>query len=365
MKRVLFVLEGAGIQEVVRGKMYRPLLEARGVEAAYVSRRPVTPGSHLAGGQSRWARALSSSLEWRGWQFISDRVGTRFNHSRIAHMAAACDVIVLVKVRSLSLVQEIRRRFRGRLVYDMGDALWLPNHAAMYPDLEAILKSVDCVTTDNEFALSEARRYNSHVALWPPTSQVELFDEVRSLYPKSQTSDRPVVLGWIGTPSTAFHLYHIWEVLEELFSKEDGVQLRLVGVGDDAGRVPPFEGVRYSTRPRYSSEDMVTEVLGMDIGLFPMFDVADAHVRGVLKALVYMAGEAAVVCSPRGECKTLIRDGENGFLANTHEEWLEKLTLLIRHSALRKRLAACGLATVRSRYSLQQSFDHLYAALSC
>jgi glycosyltransferase involved in cell wall biosynthesis len=364
MKRVLFVLEGGGVQEVVRGTMFRPLLKARGMQVQYVSRTRATPGSFLTAGGSRWTRMLASSLEWRAWQLVSRTVGTWVNHARIGAMVGGVDVVVLVKVRSLALVREIRRRApRVRLVYDMGDALWLPKHANAYPDLQGILQSVDCVTTDNQFGVTYARQFNDNVALWPPTSQVELFDDMRGTRSESPAGEATVVLGWVGTPSTVFHLYAVWEALEAVFARVDGLSLRLVGVGNNSELVPPFERVRSTTLPQYSSQDMVREVLGMDVGLFPMFDTEDARVRGVLKALVYMAGEAAVVCSPRGECRTLIRDGENGFLAETREEWIDKLTLLVQDADLRRRLTAGGLATVRSRYTLEHSFEHLYAVL--
>jgi len=101
----------------------------------------------------------------------------------------------------------------------------------------------------------------------------------------------------------------------------------------------------------------------MDVGLFPTFDVDEARARGILKVLVYMSGGAAVICSPRGECADVVQDGVNGMLAESRADWVAKLGRLISDADLRRRLAAAGLETVRTRYSLEQSFQHLCDAI--
>jgi hypothetical protein len=101
----------------------------------------------------------------------------------------------------------------------------------------------------------------------------------------------------------------------------------------------------------------------MDIGLFPLQDVEACRVRGVLKATVYMSGEAVAVCSPVGQCCDLIRDGLNGMLAATPEEWETKIARLITDEGLRRSIAAQGLATVRSGFTVDSSYRLLRAAL--
>jgi glycosyltransferase involved in cell wall biosynthesis len=108
---------------------------------------------------------------------------------------------------------------------------------------------------------------------------------------------------------------------------------------------------------------MVREVLGMDIGLFPLFNIEESAIRGVLKATIYMGGEAAVIASPRGQVPELIRDGVNGMLASSNQEWIQKLEKLITDHELRRKLASAGLQTVRREYSLENSFHPLLQAL--
>jgi glycosyltransferase involved in cell wall biosynthesis len=76
-----------------------------------------------------------------------------------------------------------------------------------------------------------------------------------------------------------------------------------------------------------------------------------------------MAGEAAVVASPVGQTVDVIRDGENGFLAAGGAEWEEKLSALIESAPLRQKLAAAGLETVRSSFTIGASFSILDGVL--
>ena len=101
----------------------------------------------------------------------------------------------------------------------------------------------------------------------------------------------------------------------------------------------------------------------MDIGLFPHFDVIDAHARGTLKAKIYMAGGVAAVCQNIGENPKLIQDGVNGLLARHLDEWYAKLDWLITHKAERERIAQAGLETVRTEFSRQVNFLRLKKAL--
>ncbi len=58
------------------------------------------------------------------------------------------------------------------------------------------------------------------------------------------------------------------------------------------------------------------------------------------------------VCSPVGITTDIVQDGENGLLATTTEEWIEKLSMLVEDSALRRRIGEAGRQTVEERFSL-------------
>lgn len=268
-------------------------------------------------------------------------------------------VIYMSKVVSYSFVRKVRRRFRGRMVLDFGDAVWLNTDADQFNEM---LKLFDAVTTDNPLTRDYVLQFNPNCTVIPDCSQVEFFDEMRGEVRRSGGNE--IVLGWVGNPNTAYNLYAIWEPLERLFAKYPNLHLRLLGTGNDPNLFPPFEKVRHSGLPYYDREQMVEEVLRMDIGLFPLQDTEASVMRGILKASVYMSGEAAVIASPVGQIKDLIEDGVNGMLAQSAEEWERKLEQLIVDAALRKRITDAGLELMRSGFTVERSFRKLAAALN-
>lgn len=358
VRRILIVLAAGDAYPsgFIRGLIYRDHFKRSGLDVRYVSRlypplirlldtpprflwRVMSAG--LAGVISRLAQVLG---------FVAESV--------IIRIARRYDVVYMSKVTSPRLVTKLRKQTRSRLVLDFGDALWLPGRGG--ERFNAILGQVDAVTTDNELTAEYVRRFNPRCTVIPDCPQVEWFDRRRA----ERRPKDGVTIGWIGTPNTVHNLFVVWEALEHLWARHPNLHLRLVGVGPDRQGLPPFERVTYSIRSRYSHAEMIEEVLGMDIGLFPLQDVEASRVRGVLKATVYMAGEAVAVCSPVGQSQDLIQDGVNGFLAASTAEWEEKLELLVSKPDVRARVARTALERVRRDFAVERSFAKLRAVLT-
>ena len=70
-----------------------------------------------------------------------------------------------------------------------------------------------------------------------------------------------------------------------------------------------------------------------------------------LKALQYMALGIPTICSPVGVNSTIIKDGENGYLADGTDDWVEKLKLMLHSPELRRRIGMAGRKTVEEEYS--------------
>ena len=71
-----------------------------------------------------------------------------------------------------------------------------------------------------------------------------------------------------------------------------------------------------------------------------------------------MALEIATIMSPVGVNTEIIQNGENGFLADATDEWVEKISILIEDSELRKKLGAAGRQTVLDKYSVYSQRDN-------
>lgn len=342
---------------VVRGLIYKSFFQASGIDVEFVSRQPL--------GAQDWLThppALLRRIVWK--QRVRNEILRRaelHSEEEILRKAATVDVVYLSKVLSLSFYRRLRAATRARLVLDFGDAVWMYDGGKHEPEFQEVLRTVDAVTTDNEWTAEYVRRFNQQCTVIPDTPPLEEFERMRGVTPRGD--GERLTLGWIGSPTTTYNLYEIWVALEKVAIRHPHVHLRLVGAGYDRNLWPSFERVGFSVVPAYDQQTMISEVLRMDIGLFPLQDVEKSRVRGILKALNYMAGGAAVIASPVGQTPEVIVDGQTGLLASSESEWVEKLDALIGEAALRNRIAAQGLELVRRQFRTEDSWNQLRGVL--
>lgn len=362
MKRVLLVPEAGDARPSGRLRVlgYRDLFAARGIQTHIRSRR-VPAMARFVEQPGTMTRMLLSVRRPPWLRGLTGHVA-RARERAILRDARDVDAVFLQKVDSWPLVSALRDSTDARLIYDLNDGLWLPSWAGFANGrLTDILGTVDAVTCDNPYGLAYARKYNPHTYLVPDPPQVELYDQRRDAVNRDPSK---LVLGWVGNRDTAFNLFAIWEPLERLFERFDHITLRLLGVGHDPRVLPRFEKVRYSIIPYYTREQLIDEVLAMDIGLFPLFNVEDSLTRGILKPTVYMSGGACVVTRPIGQNCDLISDGVNGVFASTPDEWFDRLSWLIEDRASLRRIGEAGLQTVHDQFTVERCFNRLMAALS-
>jgi glycosyltransferase involved in cell wall biosynthesis len=359
LPRVLIVLDTFDLpSSISQALQYRDLFVAAGFDVRYVA-RDQPEGFRIGNGVANWAWRL----KFRGTaRSMKASILRRWQDDAIIEAAREFDVVYSLKIPSLRFHERILDLKRPRLLVGFADAFWLPfARRQRWADLERILAVAHGVVTVNEFTAAYIRVRNERVFIVNDSPQTEDFDEYRAVV---QRDPSRITLGWIGSPYTAVSLFKIWEPLENLFDEYPDLHLRLVGTGPpDGPNVPRFEKVRWSSRPSYGHEEMIREVLAMDIGLFPLFRGEDSLARGALKAAVYMSGGAAVVAQNYGEMPDLITDGENGMLADSPQEWHDKLALLVRDEGLRREIAVRALETVREKLSRAKTFDQLRYAI--
>lgn len=358
-KSILAVMEaGSAIPSgYVRGQLYEKYFRKKDISIVYLNRLPASLVR-----LSETSFAFSRIFFFKAILKILIILLTYINEKVILRKVPNYEIIYLNKVVNFSFIKKLRNITKALMVLDVTDALWLAAFKKISFNNE-ILRTVDRVTTDNEYTAAYIRQFNKNCTVIPDCPQIEDFDAERQNIKKT-SGDGKIILGWVGSPSTLYNLFLIWEPLEELFSKyQDKIHLRLVGTRHDLTRLPNFEKVIYSYTPAYDRKEMVKEVLSMDIGLYPLQNIEASLSRGVLKATVYMAGGAVAVCSPVGQCRELISDGVNGFLAADTKEWKEKIEFLINNPEKRKEMAQKGLETVRSQFTVEKSFEKLCGVL--
>ena len=299
-------------------------------------------------------------LKQNGWR-VSFVDINQFEESKIVEMASHFDIVYLLKVASLELVEKIKSSTRSQIIFDLTDALWKPYHRQYgWGNLEKILMLVDVIFSENEYICSYGRRFCSRVYSIPACTQVERFDMMRDQVP--ERNDGKIRIGWVGSMGTVTAIDKIKQPLIYLFEHYSNLELRLLGC--DTNPLSDILTANVSIVPQYDEDRMIWEFLQMDIGVYPPpLDLEDYAVRGALKGMLYMTAGIPTVCQNAGDCVNIIQDNINGMLANTEEEWRQKLETLILSPDLRWEMGQRAQSSIRQEHSLIQVFNYLQEAL--
>jgi len=197
------------------------------------------------------------------------------------------------------------------------------------------------IIVGNNYLKNKVAPYNNNIFVIPTC-----IDADRFVPANEKSNNKKVIIGWMGSPSTSKYLQNIAGVFKALQEKYD-IELRVVG--DIKVRLSEIN----LSSVKWEFKKEVEELQNFGIGIMPMPDNKWTRGKCGLKILQYMAVEVPVVCSPVGVNNEIIQDGVNGFLANSKEEWIEKLSLLIENSDLRRKIGLAGRKTVEEKYSLE------------
>ncbi|MEW6008507.1 MAG: glycosyltransferase family 4 protein [Candidatus Omnitrophota bacterium] len=238
------------------------------------------------------------------------------------------------------------------IIYDFDDAIFLPNISKsnsfmerfkMPNKISKIIRISKAVIAGNEYLGKFALKYNQNVSIIPTPINTDAYK------PKfSETSrDSEVVIGWIGTPTTVCFVYSLEGVFRRVLLKYPNVKFKIIG-GEFS--IPGLDKVMNENWTLREEADLLGS---FDIGVMPMPDNEWTRGKCGFKVIIYMSMGIPAVCSPVGMNKEIIQDGVNGFLADSQEDWLEKLSALIEDRQLRENIGRAGRHSAEEKYSVK------------
>ena len=277
----------------------------------------------------------------RRWQDIRD--------------AKAYDVVYVhlwVAPFSPPIYESLVRRMGKRLIYDIDDLIFL-RHVSRANRFVRFLKGKwnvhylmtvsDHVIVCTKYLEAYALRFNHYVTNISSTIDTGMYR------PREGTRHgKRLCIGWSGSHTTVEYVALLQRVFEELRRRYD-FYIKIIGHPQ-----PPLSGLEVIAQDwRLASE--VEDLQEFDIGVYPLSSDEWVLGKSGLKALQYMGLGIPTVATAIGATLEIIRDGENGFLASSDEEWVQKLSRLLEDAELRRRMGANGRKTVEERYSVQMN----------
>ena len=253
--------------------------------------------------------------------------------------------------------EEQLSKAKAPMIYDFDDAIWHFDVSEANKNIgwmknpgktARLISIADLVFAGNQYLADYAKHHNDRVVIVPTTIDT-------SEYAQVPFRERvPICIGWSGSITTIRHFDSAVPVLEKLYKKYgDRIRIKVIGDGNYVNDKLGVKGIPWK------KETELQELADIDIGIMPLPDDEWSKGKCGLKGLQYMALGIATVMSPVGVNTEIIRDGENGMLASTEEEWLNKLSALIDDPALRRKCAENGRRTVVEKYSVD-ALKHEY-----
>lgn len=253
----------------------------------------------------------------------------------------------------------IGRNARPRLVYDIDDPIFIRDVSPTNPvarvlrdwgKWKVICRTATVTICINEMIADYVRPFCRRVEVIPIAIDLDWYP----LKPDTSPTGPPV-LGYSGSYSTVRQLLDIRGALEAL-SRVERYALHVVG-GPAPFRLSNVEVVEKT----WSAATEVSLLHRFDIGLVPAVDNEWNRYKSFVKVLLYMAVGLPVVASAVGLPLRIIRDGENGFVARTQAEWIERLVLLLGDPQLRKKMGRAARETIERDFDLSRHLPRVLA----
>src|SRR5688500_11966898 len=239
---------------------------------------------------------------------------------------------------------------RKPIIYQLDDPLYVPyrspsngylSYLKFFGKIADIIRMSKVVIVNSSHIREFASQFNRNI--WQVPSIV---DTNRYVYEPEPEGLERVTVGWSGSPTTVKNIQVVANALRMLQERVDcGVHL----IGGTEFDLP---GVRH-TAQKWSAETEVEDLRRMQVGMIPL-PVNEWNKRKFyMKTAQYMALGIPPVCTPMGSNPEVIEEGKTGFLAATDEEWVERLSLLVRDGDLRREMSRRAARVARERFSLE------------
>nr|MBU1328933.1 glycosyltransferase family 4 protein [Candidatus Omnitrophota bacterium] len=230
-----------------------------------------------------------------------------------------------------------------------------------------IASYADACIASSLFLKNYLEKFNDKVYGIPTGVDTEFFR------PKNNHRDNSkIIFSWIGT------MYHkemrenikfILDCFLVLADKYDDIFLNIVGEGKYFIELSTYiTNSKHRDRIRIDNwipPDKIPDYLSnINIGLLPLIqDTKFNKAKSPTKLFEYMAMAKPTVSSNIGEAAHVIRAGNNGFLAGSKEEFMEKMEILINDPVLCRYIGNNARSAIQEKYSLSALGKRLYDIL--
>lgn len=293
----------------------------------------------------------------------------------VSEQAIADSDLVIVQRTYPSLVdnyQEVikfAKRHNKPIVFEIDDYLFdLPEEhpdrksGAYVSDLLPMLGALsdaDFVTVPTTTLKEKLTPYNQNIIVVPNYIDDKLWQYSEGI--KQQDVDEPIVIGYMGSYTHHSDLESIVPALVRVAEDyRNKVKLKIWGVPLPATLLN-LSNVEYFPAISSVYTEFVNQFKREKVDLFiaPLIANEFDRSKSPLKYFEYSVMKVPGVFANLEPYAGVVRDGINGFLASTHEEWYEKISKLIEDPSLRNKVGKSAFEEVIRNWTLSKHADDL------
>jgi glycosyltransferase involved in cell wall biosynthesis len=271
-----------------------------------------------------------------------------FSWAKAFNFLKHCDGVFFQRKRPPTLILKLLKMRKKKIIYDVDDAVMFKNSLSKNPyslrrrlSFKRTVRLSDLVIVGNSFLKEEAEKYSRNVYVLPTPIDGKRY------YQRPLSAGSEVILGWIGDHGSIHYMESYKDVWEEIGRRFKNVSLTII--------CDTFIETKYIrvNKVFWSLESEVEELSKIDIGLMPLFNDLWSKGKCGFKILQYLGMGIPCVCTPVGINKDIVKDGVEGFWANTKDEWVEKISILVKDPDLRRRMGEKGREKVIRNYTVE------------
>lgn len=304
---------------------------------------------------------LTGTLYSQGRKFQKGQHMLRcyFNQLRRVLSASRPDVVYIYREAALigpAIIERLTTRWKCPIIYDIDEPIFVPyvsprngrfNALKFISKTNHLFEMSDHVLAVNQAIADYASRFTRKVSIVPMAVDTDRYRPLDRL----ATGSTPKI-AWVGTRTNQPNLELVAAPLAKL-RQTHGASLRVI-----ADEPMTLEGVDVEFI-QWRPDREIPLLQECEIGIVPVRPSTWSKWKFFFKLIQYMSLGMPVVASPTGSNLEIIEDGVNGFLANSDEEWYERLTALIDNPSLRASIGQAARKTAEAHFSLDRQIDFM------
>lgn len=242
-------------------------------------------------------------------------------------------------------------------VFIDGKAVWkdkvninIPDNKKRQEYYKEFLSVSSAISVTTPVLMDYYKPYSKKIFVFPNAMDMKLWDCGQTI----QRDPNQVRILWQGGVSHYEDFWEIIEVIPEITKKYPQVHWMMMGASwEFFWKDVPKDRYEYIDWVHIEGYPYRMKLAGADIGIAPLRDTRFNRCKSSIKFYEHAAMGIPTVASNIPPYSDDIHDGKNGYLANTKEEWMEKLSRLIEDSLERNRMGEAAKKYVERDRSVE------------